>query len=245
MKRPVAAAIVLLAAGGLLVLNQVERHPSPEHAAPLRVIAPVSTPPRGPRLTPPTPRVTVAAPAPVVRLPVEPPAIQPTADALRAFAAEPEASRRLALLRAYAAPFRPGVPGSVPAPADAEDLFRRALEDPSQKVSLEAMAILATGLLPTGGALLEELLGHATDPERRQVATLALAEVDGERALPQLVFAAEREPTVALRVSALDAIARVAGPEALATLDRFALSADCPEVRSRAASLANRVRATA
>ncbi len=241
MKRSVAGTVVLLAVGALLVLSQVERHPSPEHAAPLRVIAPVSTPPRGgPRLTPPAPRVTVAAPAPVVRL-----AVQPAADALRAFAAEPEASRRLALLRAYAAPFRPGVPGSVPAPADAEELFRRALEDPSQKISLEAMAILATGFLPTGGVLLEDFLGHATDPERRQVATLALAEVDGERALPQLVFAAEREPTVSLRVNALDAIARVGGPEALATLDRFALSADSADVRSRAASLANRMRVTA
>ncbi|RMG11053.1 MAG: hypothetical protein D6731_16370 [Planctomycetota bacterium] len=150
---------------------------------------------------------------------------------------EQSGNLRTMLLREYNRRVGPNDPSGA-------DLLRRlALEDPDPNVRAEAVTILGRRGDPSDQTMMEQIISQEKNLSIRQRAIVSYAETGRTQALPFLEQLARNPDTsLPVRASAVLAIGRVGGPQAIQSLDLIAQTDPSQEIRTRANRLAQSLR---
>jgi hypothetical protein len=148
------------------------------------------------------------------------------------------------LLREYARRMGQANPND-PTSAASMDLFRQAaLNDTDPNVRAEAVAIIGRRADPSDMSLMQQIATGDGNLQIRQSAIVAYATTGGDASLGFLQgLVTQPDSSVEISASAVLAIARVGTPNAVQVLDQIASSDTRDQIRSRATSFANGLRA--
>ncbi|HZU95602.1 MAG TPA: HEAT repeat domain-containing protein [Planctomycetota bacterium] len=156
------------------------------------------------------------------------------------FADEQNPSVRAMLLREYARRLPQG--SSDPTTTQ---LFRDAATgDPDPNVRAEAVSIIGRRADPNDMGLMQQIASNETNLQIRQSAIVALATTGGNNSLGFLQgLVTQPDQSLEVSASAVLAIARVGTPAAVQILDQIASTDTRDQIRSRATTFANGLRA--